>query len=95
MKVEEEGREMVKTKGHGLRDAHRKEGGDPGRIEDMGHRQTERVRLGVPLPRASPTLCLAYSEPRPLASWPPPSPAGQGRLLLRPRRGAAITAAAA
>ena len=58
---------MDKSEGDGLTDTQRREGGDPGRIGEMGA-QTERVRLGVPLPRSSPTPTLRPANPDAAAS---------------------------
>lgn len=45
----------------------RREGGDPGRVGEM-RAQIERVRLGVPLPRSSPTPTLRPANPNAEAS---------------------------
>lgn len=76
MEIQEGGEEMAKTEGDGLADTHAREGGDPGRIGEM-RAQADRVRLGVPLPWSSPHPhpMPSKSKLRPLASWPPPSPA--------------------
>ena len=65
--IQEGGEEMAKTEGDGLADTHAREGGDPGRIGEMGA-QADRVRLGVPLPRSSPHPHPMPSKSRAAAS---------------------------
>lgn len=97
VKIQEGNEEMDKSEGDELTDTQRREGGDPGRIGEMGAQTDRKGEVGGSLPRPSPTPTLRPVNPDAAASAilastfpcgtgaaPPPATARSGGVLMVP-----------
>lgn len=91
MKIQEGGEETVKIEGDGFTDTHGREGGDPGRIGEMGAQADRKGEVGGPPPaliphphpapsksRAAASGVLASTFPCGTGAAPPPATARSG-----------------